>query len=218
MTTKLLSCASSNVRSLRGGSVVPTSFANSLGVNILALQETHLYIPSDITHLQINNPGFDFFFDNGTAGAREVAFAVRKHIFDEVTQVSLNFAEVEPGSRPIESGRACAIRICLRDESFYLVCAYAPNSKAQRHHFLKTLSQACLFLPSPLILLGDWNNTLSPLDRFPNTSPPQMTLTPSALSCILLTFLISTANLIQTQDILPTLAHHKTKSGQLQLI
>ena len=167
MAIKVLSCASSNVRSLRGGSAVPTSFANSLGVNILALQETHMYIPSDISHLQINNPNFDFFFDNGTASARGVAFAVRKHVFDEVVQIHLNLTLEEPDFYPTESGRACAIRVQVQNGVYFLVCVYAPNSKVQRQHFFRALSQACLLLPSTPILLGDWNTISSPTDRFP---------------------------------------------------
>lgn len=61
---------------------------NSINVDILAFQESHLYNISDTNRVIINNQNLDFIFQYRTAMARDIDFAIRRNMFDEVSQLA----------------------------------------------------------------------------------------------------------------------------------
>ena len=181
--TNCLKIASTNVRSLRwreGNHV--KGLMSTLDCNVLALQETHLRNDDDNRRIIICNPGIQIFFENGQGNSGGAALAFREDVFDSIDNLPLS-PDLETEEDNILRGRVCAAQVTIRGSRYNFVCIYAPNLASDRRTFYRYLLSATKDLSTCPIILGDWNDTLSPLDRLPVRIAGQDT--PVELKCFL---------------------------------
>lgn len=93
--------AFSNFRSLRKKCVrLISGFMNNINIDILALQESHLFNISDVNRVIIENQQINFVFKHSTAASRGVGIIYRKNQFERATPLVLEPEEIEEFELP----------------------------------------------------------------------------------------------------------------------
>ena len=148
-----INIANLNVRGLRSREKTDRLLKDllDLKVDVAAIEETHFVRPVDSRVL-----ANDYYVvsDYGNNVSRGVSLLVRCALNPRIDIVHRS-----------RVGRAIVADVAIRDFTFRVVAAYAPNIRGERVSFFRGLEQF-LNYPGRLVAVGDWNAILDPkIDR-----------------------------------------------------
>ena len=114
--------------------------------HILCLQETHS--TKETCELWTNEWGGQAFYSHGERNARGVAIYVNRSFNGTVKEY-----KIDP------NGRTCIVDVTFNDQTFRIVCIYAPNRDSPGYfiNIFRELSQSDF---DKVVIIGDFNTVL----------------------------------------------------------
>ena len=121
--------------------------------SISFIQETHF--DEKIENELKNKSDYDLFCSHGTSASRGVAIFIKKSLSYKLIS---KFNDID--------GRLVLINVEMNNTIFTLVCIYAPNCKTSRNSFFKKVNDNLKEQGTGILIVGgDFNETLKPIDR-----------------------------------------------------
>ena len=123
--------------------------------NFVFIQETHFTVDLEYLIKQEFNE-FYIYHSYGTSNSRGCSILISKQLHANVTDTKID-----------DNGRYILINIELEKSCFSLLNLYAPNDQRLRNIFFKSLDDVLKNFSIGLkILAGDYNQTISEIDRY----------------------------------------------------
>ena len=152
-----LKLISLNVRGLRNGNKRRAifSYLKMQKVTIFCLQET--YSSSEDEKVWSAEWGGKILFSHGSSHSRSICILLNP------SSVTFHLQSVKQDSE----GRFLIAKATIHDKSFSIVNIYAPTDYRDQDNFIRSLGELLMSNTntSNVIIAGDWNTTLNPIDK-----------------------------------------------------
>ena len=154
--SRKLKLLSLNVRGLRNVNKRRAifSYLKAQKATIFCLQETYSSIEDE--KVWAAEWGGKIFFSHGSSHSRGVCILLNPHS-------TFHLRRVEADSE----GRFLIVKVIIDEECFFVTNIYAPTDYSDQDCFIRLLSEQLISNTdtSKVVISGDWNTTLNPIDK-----------------------------------------------------